>query len=239
MTPTPVLRVSGLRKDYHALRPLRVRSLELARSETVAILGLDQAAAEVLVNVITAATLPDDGEIAIFGESTRAITEADAWYQALDRFGILSERVVLIDELTVIQNLTLPLSIDVHAPDEEIRARVAAVAAEVGISAEEAAKPIGAVGPATRLRTRLGKALALNPDVLLAEHPSATISSSEAQVFARALAAIASRRGIAMLVLTADAAFAGAACHTVLTLQPSTGDVVPAPASVWRRWFGR
>ena len=87
------------------------------------------------------------------------------------------------------------------------------------------------------MRVRLGKALALNPGVLLAEHPNAGVPPNEVARFGADLAAIAANRDLAMLVLTADTAFAAAVCKQVLTLRPSTGELVAA--SRWTRWFVR
>ena len=98
--------------------------ISLRPGQTVALLGFDRAAAEVLVNLITAATLPDAGEVDVFGSPTNHVTDFDAWVRLLDRFGILSERVALIDELTVEQNLALPLSLEVVDMAAELRRRV-------------------------------------------------------------------------------------------------------------------
>jgi ABC-type lipoprotein export system ATPase subunit len=231
-----VLTVTDVSKDFHSLRPLRIKQLELGSTDTTAILGLDRAAAEVLVNMISGATLPDQGELVVFGGSTRAITSTDAWFSTLDRIGILSERMVLVEELTVGQNLALPLSLEVETMPPDVRDRVQRLAAEAGISSADAARPMGAVSPAAKMRTRLGKALALDPQILVAEHANASLPADEAAVLAGDLAAIAKRRGIALLVLTADSAFASAACRRVLALQPATGEL--APISTWRRWFG-
>jgi putative ABC transport system ATP-binding protein len=231
-----VLTVTDVSRDFHSLRPLRIKQLELGSTDTTAILGLDRAAAEVFVNMISGATLPDQGEVVVFGGSTRAITSTDAWFSTLDRLGILSERMVLVDELTVGQNLALPLSLDVEMLAPDIRERVDRLASEVGISSADAARPMGAVSPTTKMRTRLGKALALDPQILLAEHANASLPAGDAAALGRDLAAIARRRGIALLVLTADSAFASAACRRVLAVQPATGELVPV--STWRRWFG-
>ena len=231
-----IVRLRGVRKEHLALRPLRIEQFELAPADTVALIGFDRAGAEVLVNMITAATLPDEGDVTIFGRSTRDITTTDAWFSVLDRFGILSERVVLIDELTVRQNLALPLSLDLESMAPDLRREVDALCAEVGIPAVEADRPMGGAGAATRLRVRLGKALALTPQVVLAEHPNASLPADEVAAFGRDLASIASRRKIALLLLTADTAFAAAACRRVLTLRPATGEL--ALSSGWRRWFG-
>ena len=231
-----VVALRGVRKDYHGLRPLRVNRLDLRDGQTVALLGCDRAAAEVLVNLITAATLPDEGDIDVFGSSTREVTNPDAWFHLLDRFGILSERVVLVDELTVEQNLTLPLSFEFEGTPPEIGRQVQQVAGEIGITADQMRQSPASTSASTRMRLRLGKALALNPRVLLAEHPNAALPPEEVARLAADMSAIAARRGLAMLVLTSDPAFARVTCQSVLTLRPATGDL--SAASRWR-WLTR
>ena len=53
-----VLRLSGVIKDYRGLRPLRIAALSVAAGEHVALVGVDQVAAEVFINLVTGATLP-------------------------------------------------------------------------------------------------------------------------------------------------------------------------------------
>ena len=231
-----LVRLSGVRQEYQSLRPLRIEQLELHPGDTVALIGLDRAGAEVLVNMITAATLPDEGDVVIFGRSTRDITSTAGWFSVLDRVGILSERVVLVNELTVRQNVALPLTLDLESMAADVKRDVDALCTEVGIPADEADRPMGAAGPATTLRVRLGKALALRPQLVLAEHPNASLPPDEVASFGRDLASIASRRRIALLVLTADTVFATSACRRVLTLRPATGEL--SPSTGWRSWFG-
>ena len=69
-------------KDYRGLRPLRIERLTLAAGEQVALLGFDQPAAEVFVNLITGATLPDPGEVRVLGRPTAAITDSADWLAA-------------------------------------------------------------------------------------------------------------------------------------------------------------
>ena len=143
----------------------------------MALLGFDQAAAEVLVNLITGATLPDSGDVDVFGVSTRNIADPDAWLVEMDRFGILSQRVVLLEAFTVEQNLALPFTLEVEQLSESVRATVRALAQEVGI--HSAQLPQSSSRPRRRravARSGSGKALALGPRVLLAEHPNATLA---------------------------------------------------------------
>src|SRR4051812_6356399 len=113
MTDTPVLGVRNVRKHYSALRPLRMNDLRIAPGERVALSGLDAGAAEVLVNLVTGASVPDEGDIAVQGVSTAAIANGDEWLASLDRFGIVSPRAVLLDAATLLQNLTMPLTLQI------------------------------------------------------------------------------------------------------------------------------
>ncbi|OFW02432.1 MAG: hypothetical protein A3I61_13295 [Acidobacteria bacterium RIFCSPLOWO2_02_FULL_68_18] len=228
----------GIRKDYHGLRPLRVERFEFRAGDTVALLGFDRAAAEVLVNLMTGATLPDAGDVQVFGASTGQIADAHAWFQLLDRIGVLSDRVVLLEELTVEQNLALPWSFDVERMPGEVRAQVERLGAEVGLVGGTLRARMTEAGPDIRTRVRLGKALALEPRMLLAEHPTAALASPDVPRFAADLSSIAAQRGLAMLVLTADAAFASAACRQLLSWRPATGALETA-SGWWSRLTGR
>jgi ABC-type transporter Mla maintaining outer membrane lipid asymmetry ATPase subunit MlaF len=232
----PLVELRDVIKDYRGLRPLRIRTLELRQGQSLAVLGLDHAMAEVLVNLITGAHLPDTGVVAVFGEPTTAITDADAWVRTLDRFGLVSDRAVLVEQLTVEQNLAMPLSLELEDLPIALRAQVRALADEVSLTSAELASPTGTLSPGARLRLRLGRALALNPQVLLAEHPNASLSPAEAPVFAADLARVSRARDLACLVLTADRTFASAVADEVLSFEAATGAFTAA--SGWRRWFG-
>ena len=66
----PLLDVRDLVKDYQALRPLRIKALTLSKGDILAIHGLDEVGARTFVHVVTGATLPDTGDVALFGQNT-------------------------------------------------------------------------------------------------------------------------------------------------------------------------
>ena len=235
--PQPEILVSlrNVAKDYRSLRPLRVESLDLHDGQTLALCGFDQMTAEILVDLITAAIVPDTGEVTVFGQPTTAIADRQAWLQTLDRFGLLTERAVLVEQFTVEQNLAIPYSLSVDSLSADLRARVAALAAEIGFAPSDLGRQSGVLPPSGRLRLRLGRALAMNPNVLLAEHPNATLAPDDAARFGADLKRIVNARGMAALVLTADQEFARVAADEVLVLHPATGTL--KSSSGWRRWF--
>ena len=230
-----VLEFAGISKDYHALRPLRIAELKIAAGEGVAILGFDRVSAEIFVNLATGATLPEAGEVRVFGRPTSAIADSADWLATVDRFGIVSERAVLLDQLTVIQNLAMPFTLDIEPPAAGVRARAEGLAREAGLPEASWAKPVAALDANGLIRVRLGRAIALDPDVLWLEHVTASVGRDDVAALASDMREIARRRGAAIVAATADEAFARAVAGRVLTLEPSSGRLKERRRL---RWFG-
>jgi simple sugar transport system ATP-binding protein len=177
--------LTSVTKQYGALRPLRVEQLTIAADERVALLGLDQPAAEVFVNLVTGASLPDTGTVRIFGRSTLEIADSADWLSTLDRFGIVSDRAPLMDGLSIVQNLAMPFTLEIEPPPPEIHAQATRLAGEAGLGPSMWDTRVGEVDAVSRVRIRVARALALNPSIVLFEHTSATLSRADVSVFGR------------------------------------------------------
>lgn len=235
----PAIDITGLSKDYHGLRPLRIERLTVAPGGQTALLGLDQPMAETFVNLVTGASLPEQGVVAIFGRPTSAIEDSSDWLGVIDRFGIVSERAVLLHALTVIQNLSIPFTLDIDPPPEEIQTRAALLAREAGIPEVEWSRPVGDCDAAQRLRIRLARALALDPAVLLLEHASADLPRALVASLGTHVREIASNRSCALLSVGADAEFASAVASRVLRLDQATGGLSEVSEKAGRWSFFR
>jgi predicted ABC-type transport system involved in lysophospholipase L1 biosynthesis ATPase subunit len=228
-----VLALAGISKAYGGLRPLRVAELRVSAGESVALLGFDQPTAETFVNLATGASLPDSGDVRLFGRLTRDINDSDDWLSTVDRLGIVGERAVLLDALTPIQNLAMPFTLDIEPPPDEIRRRAEALAQEVGLAETSWNGPVAALDASGWLRVRFGRAIALDPAIVLLEHASAALGRDEVAAVGQQMQRVAAARGIALVALTADEAFAKAVASQVLTLEPATGRLKP----LRRGWF--
>ena len=153
---------------------------------------------------------------------------------AVDRFGIVSERAVLLDALTVIQNLAMPFTLEIEPPPAAVRERAEMLAREVGLPAASWERPVAELGAAGWLGVRFGRAIALDPTIVLLEHASARLDRQDVNAVGAMFGGVAAARGIAMIAVSADEAFAKAVADRVLTLEPATGRLKPQ-----RRWFGR
>jgi ABC-type transporter Mla maintaining outer membrane lipid asymmetry ATPase subunit MlaF len=223
----PLVELQGVSKSYGALRPLRIERLAVAPGEQVAIVGPDQPAAEVLIGLITGASLPDAGTVRVFGRPTAEITDGDEWLAGLDRFGIVSDRAALLEAMTVLQNLAVPFSLEIEPPPEAVRERAAALGAELLLDAPVHATRAGDLDGVGRLRLRVARALAFDPALVLLEHPSASVPPRDVTTVARDIRAALARRGAASLTLTADRVFAGAIAGRVLVHDAASGRLKP------------
>jgi ABC-type polar amino acid transport system ATPase subunit len=235
VTPA-VVEFAGVSRNYGGLRPLRIADLRVAPGQQVAILGLDRVSAEVFINLATGATLPEAGEVRLFGRTTSAITDSADWLATVDRFGIVTDRAVLLDQLTVVQNLAMPFTLEIEPPPEYARLRAEALAREVGLAEPSWTAPLTGLDATAATRVRLGRALALDPAVLLLEHVTARIPPEAAAALAADIRALAARRGIALIAATADEQFAQTVASRVLTLEPATGRLKERGGF---GWFGR
>jgi ABC-type polar amino acid transport system ATPase subunit len=229
------LEFDGISKNYGGLRPLRIADLRIAAGEHVALLGVDRPGGEVLVNLATGQTLPDAGEVRVFGRPTSAISDSADWLATVDRFGIVSGRAVLLDQLTAIQNLAMPFTLQIEPPPDDVRARAESLAREVGLPEASWTTPLVHMDAQAAVRIRLGRAIALDPGVLLLEHISATVAREHVARLGADIRTVAATRGAALLAVTGDQAFARAVASRVLTLEPGTGRLKADRAAGWFR----
>ena len=230
-----ILRLNGIRKQYGGLRPLRVQSLTIRSGERVAVSGFDAGAAEVLVNLVTGASVPDEGTVEVCGRATHTISDGDEWLAWLDRFGIVTPRAVLLDAVSVQQNLAMPITLEIEPVPPDVAAQVEALAEAVGIDGAMLARPIAALDAALRARAHLARAIAPGPSLLIIEHPTVGFTPGQARPFGETVARVATSRSLATLIISEDVEFSAAAAERRLALHPATGEL---RAPRWRL-FGR
>ena len=189
------------------------------------LIGFDRPAAEVFVNLITGASLPDTGEVESLGRPTHATADSDEWLAFVERFGIVSERIVLLEAMTVAQNLAISFDLELEPVPPAIMTRVAQLASEVGIDAHQLESRAADAPPLVRSKIYLARALALDPAILVLEHPTANLPEGDAKAFAAIVSTVAARRGLTTVGVLMDEKFANATGGRLLMWQPATGEV--------------
>ena len=231
----PLIQVDGVRKPFGGLRPLRINALSLAPGDRITLHGVDAEAAEMLTLLITGASLPDEGTVTVAGRDTRDIQTDTEWLTSLDLFGMVTTRAAFMESVALEGNMALPFTVSIDPISAEVRASVESLASEVGLAIECLPMPVERLGEAERARVHLARALALNPKVLLLEHPTARLTPADASAFGKLLSDIGNRRSLGWLAISEDEAFAKAAGGRRCRLIPGSGEVT-AMKRAWRLW---
>jgi ABC-type sugar transport system ATPase subunit len=227
--------LKNVEKEYGGLRPLRVRDLVVPAGGTAMLIGFDRPAAEAFVNIITGAALPEKGEVVSLGTPTASIADSEAWLKFVEQFGIVSDRIVLLEGMTVAQNLAISFDLKLEPVPDSVMTQVQALAHEVGISNDVLDARVADVTPLVRVQVFLARALAFNPGILVLEHPTANLSAGDALRLADIVKTVSVSRRLATVGLLMDEKFAKATGGRLLNWQPATGETRERGWSIFGR----
>src|ERR1035438_150634 len=168
----PVVAVEGLRKTFGSHMVLNGISLSVNRGETLAVLGRSGTGKSVLLRIIIGLETPDSGSVCIHGQNIVGLA-IDRLSEIRKKMGVLFQHAALYDSLTVAENVAFPLvhhRKDMHRPERD--ERVNQLLFEVGMKGNLGKMPSDISGGMQK-RVGLARALALDPEILLLDEPTA------------------------------------------------------------------
>jgi phospholipid/cholesterol/gamma-HCH transport system ATP-binding protein len=168
----PVVAVEDLKKSFGSQRVLNGISLTVNRGETLAVLGRSGTGKSVLLRLVIGLERPDSGSVRIHGRDLAGLA-LDRLGEIRKKMGFLFQHAALYDSLTVEQNVAFPLQHhSKKMPKAEQQDRVKRLLAEVGME-DSLAKMPSDISGGMQKRVGLARALALEPDILLLDEPTA------------------------------------------------------------------
>ncbi|MFN3310242.1 MAG: ABC transporter ATP-binding protein, partial [Thermomonas sp.] len=165
---SPAVRLSDVRLGYSGRTILRGLSLEVPVGSMTAVLGPSGSGKSTLLAAITGELVPAQGTLEVFGQPVPR--DPRGLLEMRKRLGVLLQGNGLLTDLTVAENVALPLRAHSGLPEAEIQARVQAKLDAVGLGAAADLFPRELSGGMAR-RAALARALALDPPLLLCDEP--------------------------------------------------------------------
>jgi phospholipid/cholesterol/gamma-HCH transport system ATP-binding protein len=199
---TPPIQVQALSKSFGKQRVLKEINLEVEHGETVSVLGRSGTGKSVLLKLMIGLHKPDSGWIRVHGQEVTNLPLKEL-NEVRKKVGFLFQQAALYDSLTVEENVAFPLRRHSEMPHEGQNKRVRELLASVGMD-KDARKMPAEISGGMQKRVGLARALALEPDILLFDEPTAGLDPITAEEIDDLILRLQKERHMASVVVTHD-----------------------------------
>jgi phospholipid/cholesterol/gamma-HCH transport system ATP-binding protein len=177
--------------------------LDLYRGEILAVVGGSGSGKSVLLRSIIGLRRPNEGQIKVFGQDLAELREEQRSLVER-RFGVLFQKGALFSSLTITENVALPLieHAGLSRADAEHLAGVKLALAGLPISAAD--KYPASLSGGMIKRAALARALALDPDILFLDEPTAGLDPIGAAAFDQLILTLRDALGLSVFLITHD-----------------------------------
>ncbi|MBA4741649.1 MAG: ATP-binding cassette domain-containing protein [Azoarcus sp.] len=201
--PDNVVEVRGLVTRFGSHVVHEGLDLDLRRGEILGVVGGSGTGKSVLLRTILGLQKPAGGSVRVFGEDLAALPTRER-NRVERRFGVLFQRGALFSSLTVAENIVLPLVEHAGLTRGEAAPLAALKIALAGLPADAAARLPAELSGGMVKRAALARALALDPDILFLDEPTAGLDPIGAAAFDRLIATLRDALGLTVFVVTHD-----------------------------------
>ncbi|HJQ18276.1 MAG TPA: ABC transporter ATP-binding protein [Bradyrhizobium sp.] len=214
----PIIEVHGLRNSFGDQVIHQDLDLVVKRGEILGVVGGSGTGKSVLMRSIIGLQQPDAGEVQVFGEHILDRDE-DELKDIRRRWGILFQSGALFSTLTVAENVQVPLREFFPSIRENLYEEIAAYKIVMsGLPAEAGPKFPAELSGGMKKRAGVARALALDPELLFLDEPTAGLDPIGAAAFDELIRDLQGALGLTVFLITHDLDSLYAICDRVAVL---------------------
>ena len=178
-------------------------NLSISAGEYLSVMGPSGSGKSTLLNVLGLLDVPDSGHYLLQGTDTTLLSDAERARYRREHIGFVFQSYHLVPRLTARENIELPLVLAGVAPPER-KQKVDAILAQLGLT-ERAGHLPNQLSGGQRQRVAIGRAIIMQPRVLLADEPTGNLDTQSGSDVVTILEQL-NQQGITLLVVTHDTA---------------------------------
>ena len=198
----PVVEFREVWKSYGGRDILAGVNLKIRKGEVLCVLGPSGTGKSVTLRHINGLTMPDQGEVRVFGESVVGLTE-EQLAPVRRRVAMLFQGGALFDSMNVEQNIAFPIVEHAHLPPEQVASIVAEKLTMVGLPGIQRKMPSELSG-GMRKRVALARSIALEPEIILYDEPTTGLDPLSSEKIAQLIVDLNVRLKTTSVVVTHD-----------------------------------
>ncbi|MEY9183039.1 lipoprotein-releasing system ATP-binding protein [Bradyrhizobium sp. USDA 326] len=201
-----ILRLERVCKTYNVGLPSEVEvlhdiDLELAHGEFLALMGPSGSGKSTLLNIVGLLDRPTSGRLLIKGRDTGLLGDNELTHLRGHTIGFVFQHHLLISAFTARENIMMPMLADRGFPSAEIAARADHLLAEVGLE-RFGNNLANNMSGGQQQRVAVARALAMNPDLVLADEPTGNLDSKSADAVFELMRRVNRESGTSFLLVT-------------------------------------
>ncbi|SFA96537.1 putative ABC transport system ATP-binding protein [Lentibacillus halodurans] len=210
-----VQKVFGKRNE-NQYRALNGVSFNIQEGEFVGVMGPSGAGKTTLLNVVSTLDKPTGGAIQIAGTDITHMKQGQLADFRSEQLGFIFQDFNLLENLTVYENIALPLSLQ-GVPSRKIKPSVQEVAAKLGITNILEKYP-ATISGGQKQRAAAARALVHEPAIILADEPTGALDSKSAKSLMEAMVHLHKNHHVSIMLVTHDP-LSASYCDRILFIQ--------------------